>query len=159
MTVTDAPSTTLVRTRRWYCYKLRTLFVAVVAIAAALGYFSDRLRTQRAAVAAIRKAGGDVIYDWQYCDPQSPEDFLNSLDREPPVPKWVVAYLGDDVFYSVAEVIFLPGWRYTAFECTDDTLTQLHRLTSLKRVTLRMTRVTDEGVKKLQQALPKCTLG
>ena len=92
--------------RRWYQFSLRTLLVVSVAIAAALGYFSDCVRTQRAAVAAIREAGGDVVYDWEYCDPQSAEAYLESIDRQPPIPKWVTEYLGDDVFYSVAVVNF-----------------------------------------------------
>ncbi|MCH8047645.1 MAG: hypothetical protein IID44_28460 [Planctomycetes bacterium] len=144
--------------RRWYQFSLRTLLVVSVAIAAALGYFSDRVRTQRAAVAAIREAGGDVIYDWEYCDPQSAEAYLESIDRQPRIPKWITDYLGDDVFYSVAEVSFPGAWKYTAHECTDDTLTHLHGLPRLKRVTLKMTRVTDEGVEKLQQALPNCRI-
>ena len=156
MTVTGAPSMNLAPKRRWYQFSLRTLLVVVAAIAAALGYFSERVRTQRAAVAAIREAGGSVTYDWEYRDPQSAEEWLDSLDREPPIPKWVTEYLGDDVFYSLAAVSFPGGWRYTAHECTDDTLKHLHGLPHLKRVTLKMTRVSDEGVKKLQQALPNC---
>ena len=144
--------------RRWYQFSLRSLLLVSVAIAAALGYFAERVRTQRSAVAAIREAGGNVVYDWEYCDSWSAEEWLDCIDRQPPFPKWITDYLGDDVFYSVAEVSFPGAWKYTAHECTDDTLTHLHGLPRLKRVTLKMTRVTDEGVEKLQQALPNCRI-
>jgi hypothetical protein len=41
---------------------------------------------------------------------------------------------------------------------TDDGLVHLKDLTRLKELRLYHTQVTDEGVKKLQEALPKCEI-
>jgi hypothetical protein len=41
---------------------------------------------------------------------------------------------------------------------TDKGLEHLKGLTQLQMLFLRETKVTDQGVKKLQQALPKCNI-
>jgi hypothetical protein len=55
-------------------------------------------------------------------------------------------------------VIFPVGWQYTAPRCDDDTIRHLYCLTKLKRLDLSNSRVTDEGVKKLQNVLPNCKI-
>ena len=51
------------------------------------------------------------------------------------------------------EVLFLG-----ATQITDAGLVHLEGLTSLKLLWLSGTQFTDEGAKKLQQALPNCTI-
>ena len=73
-------------------------------------------------------------------------------------PRMDCELVGNDLFYDIANVYFPADWHYTAKQCDDNTLLQLRCLTKLKHVELTMTNVTDEGVAKLQQALPNCKI-
>ena len=52
-------------------------------------------RVQRQALAAIRRAGGNYTYDWQYVG----GEFLPFT--RPGWPEWLVAWVGDDYFGHV----------------------------------------------------------
>jgi len=55
-------------------------------------------------------------------------EYQNSFGQEPPGPKWLRELVGEEYFVSVVDVF------------------------------LHNTKVTDNGVKKLQQALPNCQI-
>jgi hypothetical protein len=63
--------------RRFFQFRLRTLFV-LVAIAAVpcgmLAWKMEHKRRERAAVAAIRELGGTVHYDYVVASPLSPKE-------------------------------------------------------------------------------------
>jgi len=56
----------------------------VLFLGGVLGWFIYRASAQREAVAAIRQAGGSVIYNWQWKD--------GSIDSsaQPAVPEWLL---------------------------------------------------------------------
>ena len=95
---------------------------------------------------------------------------------EPSGPRWLRAMLGDDMFchVKIAHLAYrdvtatdlpnfehLPGLEVLdlSHNTIDDShLASLYNLTDLRELYLGNTRVTDAGVKKLQQALPNCKI-
>jgi len=137
--------------------------VLVLALGGGFGWVVHQAQEQRDAVAAIKKAGGDVVYDWQ-----------KKLVREPGpwAPKWLVDRIGVDYFGNVVEV-WLAGPRIQGAEdalayvghlrrlealwlgpptMTDAGLAHLEGLTNLKlmNISLSGTRVTDTGLVHLK---------
>ncbi len=142
--------------RRRFQFSIRSLLALVVVVALPCSWTAVEMkaaREQKAVVEAIRRADGDIVYDWSYG-----AEWWEVPWRKPPVPEWIANWLGDDLFYDIAKVYFPADWHYTAKQCDDNTLLQLRCLTKLKHVELTMTNVTDEGVAKLQQALPNCRI-
>lgn len=88
------------RWNRWHArlrLSVRGLMVLVLVLGGGIGWVVNRARVQREAVAAIRRAGGQVRYD---------EKFL-SYDKElggPSWKKWLVVHLGIDYFENATEV-------------------------------------------------------
>ena len=56
------------RKRRWLQFRLRTILILLTVLAAGLSWMMYRLRAQRAAVQAIRDAGGDVDFHYAISD-------------------------------------------------------------------------------------------
>lgn len=135
----------------------------VLVLGGGYGWVVHQAQEQRDGVAAIKKAGGDVVYDWQ-----------RQLVREPGPwgPRWLVDWIGVDYFGNVVEV-FLAGTRIQGAEealahighlrrlealwlapptMTDAGLAQLEGLTNLKlmNISLSGTRVTDTGLVHLK---------
>ncbi len=89
--------------RRWFRVSLRGLMVLVLVVGGGLGWKLHRVRTERAAVAVIRAAGGSILYDYEF--PLDPEIMTRvQTVREPAAPRWLRRWLGDDCFRSVAFV-------------------------------------------------------
>jgi hypothetical protein len=90
--------------RRWFRFSVRGQIVAVLIAGAWLGWFIRSVRIQRSSVAGIKKSGGYVIYEWQR------QDGGIKPIGEPPVPTWLLDYLGVDYFGNVVSVILYgPG--------------------------------------------------
>ncbi|HEX5443491.1 MAG TPA: hypothetical protein VFW87_06670 [Pirellulales bacterium] len=140
-----------VRWRRWFA------LAGVLSLAAflACGWWVqerlDRAAQQRAAVAAIRRLGGRVLYDDQF-----------DATAEP-ASRWLRRWLGDDGVREVASVSLRGAWlpgpqlvnkaddsrRHAFVAATDDDLICLRSLVHLKHLDLRRTRVTDAGLRHL----------
>jgi hypothetical protein len=99
---------------RWKTISIRGRLLLVFAIALCLGWIVNKAREQREAVAAIRKFGGIVHYDWGFVNGpvQVPRGNLIwkpswgkfTPKAKPWVPCWVRRALGDEYFQSIAHV-------------------------------------------------------
>ena len=87
--------------RRRLRVSLRGLMALVLVAGGGLGWQVHRVRTQREAVAAIRAAGGNVGYDFQFTDS---EWMMRNPAAEPPAPRWLRRWLGDDWFQTTVTV-------------------------------------------------------
>ena len=93
-----------------------------------------RAERQRRAVQAIRKAGGQVCYDYEF-------DFL--VKPKPPGPAWLRRLVGIDFFANVVHV-------YLDTEVDDEDLEHLNGLPKLDTLSLGGTQVTDGGLAQLK---------
>ena len=120
------------RRRRWFQFSLRTLmlFMVVCAVASAwVGPKLEQTRREDEVFSKIVSWGGYALYhDSKY-------------------PHWMWPHVRRVAW------VFLGGTQVTNAD-----LMQLAELTELERVYLAGTQVTDEGVEKLQQALPNCKI-
>jgi len=121
--------------RRYFRYRLRTLMIVVTVFCIWMGITAKRARDQRQTVESILEAGGKITYKHE--TPYSPID--------PPRPEWLRKLIGDDYFFSVAEV------DYTGPEFNDSNVTVIKRLTNLKALSLFQTKVTDAGLLHLKE--------
>jgi hypothetical protein len=141
--------------------------VLVLIFGGELGWIVHRTQVQRDAVAAIGRAGGRAIYDWEWANGQ------RVLNAGAPGPRWLVDRLGVDYFGNLVVADFtgtrvgdaglahlegLTDLRVLSLSRTgvgDAGLVHLEGLTGLQTLDLGLTGVGDTGVKKLQRALPK----
>src|SRR4051812_18842713 len=86
--------------RRYVRFSVRGLVIAVLVIGGWLGWIAHRARVQREAVAAIKRAGGHVYYDWERNDGKPVPN------GKPRWPRWLVDRLGIDYFGDV-DTVFL----------------------------------------------------
>ena len=47
-------------------FRLRSLMIAIGILCVAMGWIIHRARVQREAVMAVQRAGGEVMYDWEW---------------------------------------------------------------------------------------------
>jgi hypothetical protein len=126
--------------RRWLRFTLRTLMLLAAVACCGFGWIAYELRPglqQKAAVEAIQKSGGFVVYDYK-------ENSRQDVEPTPPGPAWLRKQLGEDFFAKVTVV----GIRSSTF--SDAELAQLQCLTQLKELYLHGTQVTDAGLARLQ---------
>ena len=91
--------------RRYLRFSMRGLIVLLVVIGVALGWLVRGARNQREAVAAIRKTGGLVSYDWES------KNGKWVRNGRPWAPKWLVDALGVDYFVARRKCPLLHAWR------------------------------------------------
>ena len=115
-------------------FSVRGMIVLVFVISAGLGWLVHSAGTQRDAVAAIEKAGGEVEYAWGW----PPTGRF-------PAPMWLTGLIGDDYFGHAIDVRFSPSSAPT-----DKTMVQLGRLTRLQRLWLDSTELGDAGLVQLK---------
>jgi hypothetical protein len=152
--------------RRFLRFSVRGLIVLVLVIGGGLGWIVREARIQREAVAAIRKAGGTVLYDWQWRD----GDLIPG--GKPCAPGWLVDLIGVDYFGHVTAVGLYPdrtgsddavlahvgrltrlqSLAYNSFdaEVTDAGLAHVSGLINLSYLGLSNTQVTDAGLVHLK---------
>src|SRR4051794_29521037 len=76
----------------------------VLVVGGGFGWIVHRARVQTAAVAAIKRAGGDVYYEWDVTRDNSPTGLTLQANGAPGWPKWLVTRLGPDYFGNVVAV-------------------------------------------------------
>jgi Leucine Rich repeat len=144
-------------------FRLRSLVALILLFGCGLGWWAFTARAQRDAVAAIRRAGGYVRYDWEW------KDLEPITGGKPPRPRWIVDRIGDDYFGDVTYVHFdhNPNARDADFAClaclprleqlylcdtdvTDAGLAHLTGLTQIRFLNLRRTNISDAGLGHLK---------
>jgi len=111
--------------------------ILVLLWGCALGWAVHRARIQRNAVAAIEKANGIVLYDWQWKN----ERYVKN--GQPLEPKWLVDCIGLDYFGHVSYVSFGEG-------SSDAELVHVGRLTQLDQLVINGLPVTNDGLSHLK---------
>ncbi len=128
--------------RRWHLLLVRpstrALLLLVVFVALGLGWVVHRAHSQRDAVAAIKRAGAGVWYDWQCTNG------IRDENGKPPVPRWLADFVGADYFGDAVYVI--SQTRKTV----DSVLIPIGRLKRLERLDLFDSAVTDAGLAHLK---------
>ena len=123
-------------------FSVRGLVVLVLLIAVVLGWIVHRAHVQRDAVAAIKQAGGSVLYDWQYKDGRRVDG------GRPAGPKW----LGPDYFDTVT-------WAEAGPKASDPELAHIGRLTRLAFLNFSdAPAVTDAGLAHLAGLTQLCEM-
>jgi hypothetical protein len=125
--------------RRFLRFSVRGMIVLVLVIGAGLGLFVHEAHVQRDAVAAIKKAGGSVSYDWAW------KDGTSVPGGKPWAPRWLVDLVGVDYFGHVTIV-----WSPPRARSTDATLAQIGRLTQLQVLDLPESFISDAGLAHLE---------
>ena len=138
--------------RRWYQYSLRTLLALMAVLSIGMSWFAGRVQRanrQRAAVEAIEKLGGLVLYDYQV--DASGAILGGALSQ----PGWLRSLAGDDLLRSVALVDLRSGSRPgvsggKVSQVCDDDIQSLKALAELRFLYLGGTQITDDGLQSLE---------
>jgi hypothetical protein len=84
---------------RWrFQFSIRSLLVLVVVVAVPCSWLAvemKKAREQQRAVKAIQQRGGTLAYDYQFQD-----GHYNYWPVSGPVPRWIVSWLDEDIFYK-----------------------------------------------------------
>lgn len=165
----------LPKRRRWFQFRLRTLFIAILVLSLPLSWFAVRLekaRRQREAVKVIRQLGGEVIYHWE---PPSPGIQCLMEVEEPRTPEWICRLLGKEFSDVMAVSLWgqgvqesdlsvlqefpnLRGLEITGTPIGDVGIDHIAGLTKLEALILDRTGITPEDEKKLHAVLPANTI-
>jgi hypothetical protein len=127
---------------------LRALMFIVMVIAIWFGRYVISVRVQQDAVAAVRKVGGAVAYDWDWGSPYDPNIIFPN--GKPRAPKWLANLIGVDYVANVVYVnLAYPGGG-PGNMADDETLAHVGRLGRLEYLNLGFTAVTDAGLAHLK---------
>ena len=109
-----------------------------------------RIEARRAAVAAVYKSGGAVLYDYQWMN-GGPD-----AKKWASAPSWLRKAVGDVVFHDVAQVYWLstgPGGKVVTSRVTDEQTAVLKAFPRLGGVLIfDAPGVTDKNCRRLWQA-------
>lgn len=159
MTTNQPPNGTLViGQRRWYQFRLRTLFVVMLLACLGGGWLGRKVHhglQRRRAVLAFQEMGAEIMYlDY---DTYWPLDILvDRLVGDDMLVDCVVVFLGDSQqltdanLVTIREIKELDGLDLSRTAITDAGLEHLEGLTELRTLKLEGTRVTDAGLRHLK---------
>lgn len=125
--------------RKLRVFSLRASLVAVVGIAALLGWYVSTVRAQRLAVGVIRRSGGRVDYDYMY----KGEGY--NAGGSSWAPTWLRRSLGDDYFHRVVSM------RVEESDFGDEDLRAISALLDLHTLCVYRSKITDEGLSGLSR--------
>jgi hypothetical protein len=149
--------------RRWKTMSVRALLLLVLAIGLWLGWVVYQARCQREAVAALKKFGGFVHYDWEFVNgpvkvPPGNLIWMPSWGKftptkKPWAPNWMRKALGDEYFQSIAHVSLYVDIKKQFADATwvnmgpaDDALEKLSTQKSVRTLQIGGQQVTDENL-------------
>jgi len=126
---------------------VRALMFLILVFGCWLGWYVHRVQVQRDAVAAIKRAGGSVAYDWEWGRANS--DIMRTTGR-PRAPQWLADRVGIDWIANVI-LVDLGTRRNDPNQAGDETLAQVRRLGHLKFLWLsNNTTITDAGLAQIK---------
>jgi hypothetical protein len=120
--------------KRYTRLSVRALAAIILLIGAVFGWLVHRAHLQRDTIAAIKRAGGEVWYDWQF------RGNSNVPNAGPDGPKWLVDALGVDYFGNVSAVAAQTP------KFSDQELGLVANLQKLERLNLNGSSITDAGL-------------
>ena len=150
---------TLVPNRRWLQFRLRTLFVGITVVAAALGLWLGYIapaERQRASVRGVEELGGKIRYAdapvgelWPVTELREwlPRDYFDAVEA---VDLYGHHRLVDADLRHLEGLAQLHELRLGHSHLTDAGLVHLRELRQLRELYLNRTRVTDSGLVHLQ---------
>ena len=146
------PSRVKVAPRRRMRVSLRVMMLAILCLAIFLGWQVNKARQQREAVAAVRRHGGWVHYDYQMVDDKPVPG------KQPWGPRWLRRALGDEYFQTVVSVNLYfdesdgsTPQNGDTRPC-DDVLAFLATQHGLKSLNMLGSQATDAGLAYLRNA-------
>ena len=134
---------------------IRALMVVILVLGGGFGWLAHLVRQARiqgSAVTAITKAGGSVLYDWQFENGNvRVKPGGNTISYEVPGwPNWLVDRLGVDAFGSVTDVSFRRSPMNPSANEIALALAEVGKLNRLKHLTFVLTPVSDAGLAHLE---------
>ena len=132
------------RLRRLSSFSLRTGMLAVTVLGVWLGLHYRSVSQQRDLAEAVRRYGGDVLYDYEIdADGTSP-----NVQRDAPVAPWLLNRLGRDHFHHLAGVnLAMSQETWTAGGSPALILPRLRELPRLKMLVIGPQPVTDDDLR------------
>jgi hypothetical protein len=127
------------KTRRWFSFSLRTLFVVMTVVCIWVGFKVNRARNVKNAIAEVERLGGKIVY-------------LHCMDRptipppEPPGPKWLRNLIGDEFFVEVLQI------ELHTDQANDETIALIAKLPRMDSLVVTSNSITDKGMAHLAQA-------
>jgi hypothetical protein len=147
--------------RRFIRFSVRGLVVIVLVIGGWLGWIVRSVRIEREAVAAVKRAGGGVTYDWEWRN----HKYRSGIN--PQAPKWLQDLIAEDYLGHVALVelsavgpheamaqvgrlSYLKHLHLCRSSVRDAELVHLRGLTNLSYHCLNHTMISDSGLVHLK---------
>jgi hypothetical protein len=122
----------------------------VLALGCWLGWYVRRVRVQQQAVAAIKKAGGSVAYDWEW-DRYDPNIVDATGTPRPRAPRWIAACVGVDYVANVVHVNLVPHRTRGSKLADDETLKHVGKLQHVESLWLNGTAISDAGLAHIRR--------
>jgi Leucine-rich repeat (LRR) protein len=141
MAVNSARADEPKRKLRWYQFSLRTLLIVVTLFAVACSWFAVKMgqaRRRREAVEAIKRAGNDLLYEYQV--DQSGNEIPNA---QPSIPNWLTGLFGEDLFY---DVVYVHLWR----QLPEGRLECLRDLRQIRYIHIEELYISDADLENLE---------
>jgi Leucine Rich repeat len=140
--------------RRRFNISLRTMMILVLIIGTWLGWYVRRVQIQQNAVAAIKKAGGTVVYDLEWrnggSNPYRKSWVPEWLGGDQAwMPNWMIRGAGIDYFGNVVSARLVPSRVNDPEAASDATLALVGQLSRLQLLWLNSAPITDAGLAHL----------